>query len=70
MWNDENIPDKYWPYVTGCKKLNKGYNYTLWTDEALEKYIAEEYPMYLELYKSYPYFIERKDAARYLLLQK
>ncbi len=53
-----------------CKKLNPGYKYSLWSDSDLEAFIAKEYPWFLETYQTYPYPIQRVDAARYFILHK
>ncbi|CCH57849.1 hypothetical protein TBLA_0A00490 [Henningerozyma blattae CBS 6284] len=67
-YKTENIP-KHW--VAGqqrCKDLHPDYKYILWTDEMSLQFIKEEYPWFLETFKSYKYPIERADAIRYFVL--
>jgi mannosyltransferase OCH1-like enzyme len=47
------------------------YEYRLWNDEDdLEKLIQEEFPFFIETFKSYPFKIQRIDMARYFILLK
>lgn len=47
------------------------YDYRLWNDEDdLENLIREEFPSFIETFKSYPYKIQRIDMARYFILLK
>jgi mannosyltransferase OCH1-like enzyme len=68
LWKTERIPAEYENAVKSCKRLNPTWEYRLWTDEAIDKFIAWEYPFFYEAYKSYPYQIQRVDAARYFIL--
>jgi mannosyltransferase OCH1-like enzyme len=43
-------------------------NHQFWTDESALKFVAENYPSYLETYTSYLYPIQRADALRYFVL--
>lgn len=44
------------------------YEHKLWTDELIEKFFEENYPDFLDTFKSYPQDIERVDVARYFIV--
>lgn len=67
-WKDANIPEKWRELNEGCRRMNPGYKFTVWTDSDLETFIADKYPWFLKTYSSYPYPIQRVDAARYFIL--
>ncbi len=69
-WKTHQVPEKWRQSRDSCRKLNPGYEYTLWSDADLEQFIAREYPWFLETYRGYPYPIQRVDAARYFILHK
>lgn len=51
-------------------KPNVKYTFKLWSDEQLRQFIKDEYSYFLDIYDSYPYEIQRVDAARYFVLRK
>lgn len=64
----ENVPLE-WKYSQQSVKFwNDGFEYIFWTDETLRTFINENYPNFINTYDSYPYAIQRVDAARYFLL--
>ncbi|WP_419914076.1 glycosyltransferase [Hoeflea sp.] len=67
-WRDENIPEEYSELVDSWKRLNPGWEYRLWTDEALDQFVAEHFPAFLEQFRSYEHPVQRADAGRYMLL--
>jgi mannosyltransferase OCH1-like enzyme len=50
------------------KRLHPTWEYRFWTDEDLRNLVKSHYPTWLKLYDSYPYPIQRVDAARYMIL--
>jgi len=44
------------------------YVHKIWSDDDIVKLIDEEYPWLSEIYKSYPYNIQRADVARYVVI--
>lgn len=52
------------------KTFNPDWSYRLWTDGDLEGFVAEEYPDFLDLYRSYPNPVQRADLGRYMLLHR
>lgn len=47
---------------------NPAWGYRLWNGAEVEALFAEHRPDLLPLYKAYPYWVQRADAARYLIL--
>jgi len=78
MWRDDSIidnnnndlPTNWTTAFAHCQKIYHEKNWTtiLWTDESLLSFIKKEYPSFLPVYESYPYNIQRVDAARYFIL--
>ena len=67
-WKDQHIPKQWSVSVQSCKQKNTNYKYILWTDEGLELFLARNYPWFLKTYHSYPYIIQKIDAARLFVL--
>ncbi|KAL7506375.1 hypothetical protein ACHAXN_006089 [Cyclotella atomus] len=70
MWRDENIPNEWRSSHLSCEDLYKERNWTtiLWTDAAIRSFLSTHYAFFLPTYNSYPYDIQRVDAARYFIL--
>ena len=68
LWKSQDVPDQYQRAVASCKRLNPTWEYRLWTDDDIDQFIAWEYPFFYEAFQSYPYQIQRVDAARYFIL--
>ena len=47
---------------------NPTWEYRLWSGPEVEALFAEQRPDLLPLYRAYPYWVQRADAARYLIL--
>jgi mannosyltransferase OCH1-like enzyme len=50
------------------RRLNPSWEYRLWSGSEVEALFAEHRPDLLGLYRAYPYWVQRADAARYLIL--
>ena len=78
MWRDDSVldnnnndlPTNWSKAFVNCHKIYHEKNWTtiLWTDESNLSFIKKEYPTFLPIYESYPYNIQRVDAARYFIL--
>ena len=69
--NDLNsMPQKWKKAYHDCTNIYKHFNYKmiLWTDESMRDFVSNNYLWFLKQYDSYPYHIQRVDAARYLIL--
>ncbi|KAG0665444.1 zinc-finger protein [Maudiozyma exigua] len=63
-----DIPEHWKEGQQRCIDLHPDYKYLLWTDEMALNFIKEEYPWFLDTFKSYKYPIQRADAMRYFVL--
>jgi len=79
MWKDDSIienenptslPVNWTKAFAYCNKQYQMRNWTtyLWTDESIEDFLEKHYPAFIPTFKSYPYNIQRVDAARYFIL--
>lgn len=64
----DSIPGKWLAPQQLVRSHNPEFDYLFWTDESLRIFIQTNYPSFLPTYDSYPYTIQRIDAARYFLL--
>jgi mannosyltransferase OCH1-like enzyme len=67
-WRDTNIPETFVPMVQSWRDQNPGWEHRLWSDEDLDRLVAENYPEFLPVFRSYSKPVERADAGRYLIL--
>ena len=67
-WKDANIPEKWTNSSRSCQVLSPEYRYMFWTDEDIERFLLKEYSWFMDTYYSYPYPIQRIDAARLFML--
>ena len=68
MWKDEfsSIPNDLKRWRNGCIQLNQDFNFKLYYDDDLKKFIESEYPIYLPLFNSLN-GVYMADMARVLL---
>jgi mannosyltransferase OCH1-like enzyme len=64
----ENIPERWLRPQSDLQILNPEFKYMFWTDASLREILKENFPEFIQIYDSYPYNIQRVDAARYFLL--
>jgi mannosyltransferase OCH1-like enzyme len=50
--------------------VNHNIQYIRWSNDDVEQLLSREYPWFLETYRSYPYPVQRTDAARYFILHQ
>lgn len=56
--------------MAAWRELGEGWEYRLWDDASLTELFAERRPDLLELYRWYPYAVQKSDAGRYLVLHE
>ena len=69
LWKNDIIPSRWRAAVASVRRYHKGWDYRLWTDEAMDRYLRERHP---ELHRTFAAFnrsIMRIDAFRYVLMQ-
>jgi len=69
-WKTTTIPEKWKQAADSCKQLHPDFQYILWTDQAMDSFVKQEYPVFYKTYTAYAYHIQRCDAFRYLVLYK
>jgi hypothetical protein len=67
-WKTHQVPENCLAYVETWKKLHPEWEYKLWSDQELEKFVALNYPDFLPIFRGYGAGVQRADAGRYLLL--
>ena len=67
-WKTDQIPEALERFSQSWKIQHPDWQYCLWTDEDNRNLIATHYAWFLETYDSFPYAIQRADAARYFIL--
>ncbi len=69
LWKDETIPERYRALSESWRKHHPGWEYRLWTDSDIRRFVASEYPSFLPIFDAYKKPICRADAGRYLILR-
>jgi len=67
-WKSEELPPTFKKWVSTWKERHPSWQHILWTDEMNRKFIATDFPWFLETYDAYETNIQRVDAARYFIL--
>jgi len=67
-WKSTRVPSLFNRLSKSWKYYHPEWRYCLWTDDDNRNHIKQHYPWFLEKYDSYPYHIQRVDAARYFIL--
>lgn len=69
-YKSEILPEHWQPSKDSWLKLHPNWLYVLWTDEMLFELVEKYYPAFYEKFLSYPYFIQKVDAARVFILHR
>jgi hypothetical protein len=64
----DKIPEEWLENQKNCMDFNKDFEFKIWTDDIMEKFIAEHYKWFHKTYLSYDYNIQRIDAFKYFAL--
>ncbi len=58
-----------WPRnIESCKSRTTEFRYVLWDRRKVERFLHESFPWFMNTYRSYPYDVQRADAARYFIM--
>jgi inositol phosphorylceramide mannosyltransferase catalytic subunit len=68
MWKTPKLPAGVKTYQLSWKKHHPNWAYVFWTDSAIQEFLSTEFSWFLPIYNTYPYDIQRVDAARYFIL--
>lgn len=50
------------------KEKNSDWEYHLWNGEEMDELVETHFPEYLDMYKNFPYNVQRWDTIRYMIL--
>lgn len=64
------IPPKWEAFRQRIIELHPDWEYRLWTDSENLKFVAKEFPEYLQLFNDFPKGIMRADVIRYMLMYR
>jgi mannosyltransferase OCH1-like enzyme len=68
IWMNGDVPGRLATPAASWRTLHPDWEYRLWTAASLDEFVHAEYPKVWGLYRDYPEWIQRVDAARYMLL--
>ena len=66
----ENIPDTFRQYSSRWKKINTGFEHTLWDSNSIDMFMKKHYPSVYNNFLSLPYMIQKIDVFKYAVLNK
>ncbi|CAO3459308.1 glycosyltransferase [Azospirillum largimobile] len=69
-WKTCNVPPEFQVLQRSWTGHNPGFAYRFWTDDDIERFVAEEHPALLPVFRGYADPIARIDLARYLILRR
>jgi len=71
VYEDPNGPSGLLKQLSeSWRKFNPDWEYIFWDKPKMETLIKEDFPDFMETYKSFPHNVQRWDAIRYLILYK
>jgi mannosyltransferase OCH1-like enzyme len=70
MRDDGKMPARFQESEASWRQNNSDWTYILWRRDSIDRLIQDHYPHVWELYRSYPEWIQRADASRYLILHR
>lgn len=65
-WKSNVVPQRYMQLIDSIKRYNPDYEYLFFTDNDIEKFLANYYPEYYSTYLRLPIKIQRIDFFRYI----
>lgn len=72
IWSgiDEPLPSHFKAFGNTWQRDYSTWQYEVWDNNRMEKFIQTNYPEYWEVYIKFPFNVQRWDAIRYLILDK
>jgi mannosyltransferase OCH1-like enzyme len=72
IWSGINgsLPEQYKIWGETWRRDYPDWKYMLWDNAQMEAFVRDHYPRYRDIYRRFPYHIQRWDAVRYLILDK
>ncbi len=69
-WKTSDVPPEFQALQRSWMERNPGFAYRFWTDDDIGRFVAEEHPALLPVFRGYADPIARIDLARYLILRR
>ena len=69
-WKTRDVPPEFQALQRSWIGRNPGFTYRFWTDADIERFVVEEHPALLPVFRGYAEPIARIDLARYLILRR
>ena len=68
LWKNEDVPVRWRDTVASVRRYHKGWEYRLWTDEAMDKHVRDNHPEFYRAFMAMNRHIMRVDVFRYVLM--
>lgn len=68
LWKDESIPKRWEQTSRSIKKYHQGWEYRLWTDDAMTRHVKVNHPDFYPFFAAMRHHIMRVDVFRYVLM--
>ena len=69
-WKTATIPRKWRRIQKHNRSLHPDFEYRLWTDDEIDVFVKDKFPVIYPSFKGYQYNILRADVIRYLLMHE
>ena len=69
-WKTSAVSRKWHSFINTVKEMNPAWEYRLWTDADNDKFVAEEFPDFIDVFRGFSRGIMRADVIRYLIMYK
>ena len=70
LWKEDTLPERYRAMALSWKRHHPDWEWRLWSDAAIDEFVARHHPELKPLFDGYRQPICRADTARYLILQR
>ncbi|MDR1501947.1 MAG: hypothetical protein LBT43_05780 [Prevotella sp.] len=64
------LPSYFKDFSRTWQEMNSSWKYEFWDDDRIISLVEEKYPKYLQMFKSFPYNMQRWDTVRYFILDQ
>lgn len=68
LWKTETVPARWHDAVQSVRRYHKGWEYRLWTDEAMDRHVRIQHPDLYRVFTRFERQIMRVDVFRYVLM--
>lgn len=70
IWKEQTLPPRYQVLSQSWRQAHPNWQWRLWTNADNLAFVAQHYPELLNCYHDYPFWIQRVDMIRYLILHR